>query len=218
MKAPHTTNLLPFLGLALCVLTGAPASAETYRADFEDIETGEVPDDFLVLDGEFEVKEVEGNKVLELPPYPLYTSTLLLGPAETENVSIQARFKADRQKKRTPVFGVGLSGVSGYRLQVNPARRQIELLREEVVAATAAHTWKPGVWTTVRLRVVKNGEEKWRVEGKAWSEDEEEQSRWMIEYEETEEPIPGRPSLWGIPYASKLIWFDDVLIATQSDP
>jgi hypothetical protein len=191
------------------------AHAETYRADFEDIEIGEVPDDFLVLDGEFGVKEVDGNRVLELHPFPLSTFTLLLGPAETENVSIQAQFKADQQKKRTPVFGVGLSGIGGYRLQVNPAQERIELLREEIVEATATHLWKPGVWTTLRLRVIKDGEDGWRVEGKAWSEGEEEPSGWRVSYGETEEPLSGRPSLWGIPYSGKTIWFDEILITTD---
>ena len=208
--------LFLLLGFAICAPMAGTAHAEAYRADFEDIEVGEVPNDFLVLDGEFGVTEVEGSRVLELQPFPLSTFTLLLGPAETENVSIQARFKADRQKKRTPVFGVGLSGIGGYRLQVNPAQDRIELLREEVVEVTASHSWKPDTWTTLLLRVIKDGEERWRIEGKAWPEGEEEPSDWMVSYHETEEPLSGRPSLWGIPYSGKTILFDEIAITTQT--
>src|SRR5258706_14112379 len=42
-----------------------------YQNDFEKAEVGQVPSDFLVLDGGFVVKEENGNKLLELPGTPL---------------------------------------------------------------------------------------------------------------------------------------------------
>jgi len=211
------TKTLTFLLTALIFYIGqfSFATEEKYIADFEAVDPGEVPDDFLILEGEFAVREVEGNNLLELAPFPLSTFTLLLGSAETEDVTIQARMKGDLQKRRFPVFGVGLSGISGYRLQVNPARKELELYRQEVVQATSDFSWKPDKWTVLLLQVLKTPEGKWKVQGKAWVEGSMRPADWMVSYDESEEPLSGRPSLWGTPYAGKPIWFDDAVITSN---
>src|SRR6266478_454181 len=56
------------LGLAF------PLSAQTnilYQNDFQQASLGKLPEDFLVLDGAFSVKEENGNKFMELPGAPL---------------------------------------------------------------------------------------------------------------------------------------------------
>jgi len=217
---------MPLLLLLLIALTFSTPLASTialaeeeplYKADFEDIEIGEVPDDFLVLEGEFAVEEEEGgNKILALPGQPLSTFTALFGAAEIEGNAISARIKAEAQKRRLSSFAVGLNGVSGYRLQINPTRRLLEFYREETLEASAEYNWKSGDWTYLKLRVRKLEEGKWRIEGKAWKEGENEPSGWSIAFEEAEEPHTGRPSIWGIPYAEKPIWFDDILITPSA--
>ena len=204
--------------LGRCNLESFAEGEEAYTVDFEKIEEGEVPADFLVLEGEFAVKETEGNRVLELPGQPLGTFTCLMGPAKTENVSIEARFKCERKKRRRPVFAVGLSGISGYRLEVNPARRALELYREEVVEASVPYRWKTGSWTHLKLQVLKSDSKSWKIEGKAWTENEEEPEDWAVSYQDGEEPLSGRPSIWGIPYSGKPIYFDDIKVESVPEP
>ena len=60
--------------LAMSVVTGISFAAAAlaveplYFTDFEKAEVDKVPDDMLVLDGGFGVKQADGNKVLELAP------------------------------------------------------------------------------------------------------------------------------------------------------
>ena len=63
-------RILMFCGLAI-FLIGAEASPTAYTNDFEKAEVGKVPDELMVLDGTFAVREVDGNKCLELAPDPV---------------------------------------------------------------------------------------------------------------------------------------------------
>src|SRR5579872_5662613 len=93
--------------LALLAAAGAPARAEEkalYENNFEKAEVGKVPDDFLVLDGGFVVKEDGGNKVLELPGAPLDTFGLLFGPTEKFDAAVSVRIKGTRKGRRYPTF------------------------------------------------------------------------------------------------------------------
>src|SRR5438874_2648956 len=143
-----------------CAFAAQPKTL--YRNDFEKAEIGKVPEDFLVLDGGFAVRQEGGNKFLELPGAPLGEDTfgLLFGPTEPENVSASARIFGTAKGRRFPAFAVGLNGVGGLKLQVSPAKKLVELYRGEEVVATAPYTWEPGSWTLLRLdvRKVKDGE------------------------------------------------------------
>jgi hypothetical protein len=54
---------------------------------------------------------------------------VLFGPTETADVQVSARIHGTGKGRRYPTFGVGLSGVGGYRLQVSPAKKLVELYR-----------------------------------------------------------------------------------------
>ena len=69
----------------------------------------DLPADFLVLDGAFEVKEEAGNKFLELPGAPLETFGVLFGPTEKDGLSVGVRIFGTLKGRRFPAFGAGLS-------------------------------------------------------------------------------------------------------------
>ena len=71
--------------LELCLL------APLYTNNFESAELDKVPDDMLVLDGAFAVKQDDSNKFLELPGAPLDTFGVLFGPATNANVTVTAK-------------------------------------------------------------------------------------------------------------------------------
>src|SRR5207302_5856033 len=115
-----------------------------YENDFEQSELDKVPDDFLVLDGQFAVKAEGGNKFLELPGAPLDTFGALFGPTEKEGTAVSARIFGTAKGRRYPTFGVGLNGqgTSAYRLQVSPAKKALELFKGDEVKASAPYEWQ----------------------------------------------------------------------------
>ena len=184
-----------------------------YENNFEKAQAGSVPEDFLVLDGGFTVKEVQGNKVLELPGAPLDTFGLLFGPSEKESTAASARFFGAAKGRRFPVFDLGLYGVGGYKLRVSPGKKQLELYRGDAVKKAVPLEWQPGKWTTLKLQVVKAGDKEWKVEGKFWQEGTTEPAKASIDFTDTDAPATGRASVSGMPYSGLPIWFDDFVVS-----
>ncbi len=204
--------LCGLLSLA-CASFAEDAGKPVYQNDFEKSEVGKVPEEIMVLGGEFAVKADGTNKVLELPGAPLDSFAVQFGPSEKENVAASAKIFGTSKGRRAPTFGVGLGGVSGWKLQVSPGKKAVELLRDAEVKATLAFDWKSGEWTQLRLqiRAIKSGE--WKIEGKAWQGGSESKD-WMISADEKEEPVAGKASVLGSPFAGTPIWFDELRVET----
>lgn len=195
------------------------------QEDFSTTEVGKLPEGMLVLDGGFAVREEGGNKFLELPGAPLETYGVLFGPAnresatrsspseqppETGSMTVTARVFGTGKGRRFPTFAVGLGGVGGYRLQVSPGKKELELFRGEVDQASVPFTWSAGEWLWLKLHVRSIKEGEWKVEGKAWKEGTTPPSDWTITWSDTAAPKPGRASVWGCPFAGTPIRFDDL--------
>jgi hypothetical protein len=188
--------------------------AALYSNGFDKAEPGKLPEDLMVLEGGFTVQEEGGNKFLELPGAPLETFGLLFGSTETENVSASARFYGTAQGRRFPTFSLGLNGVGGYKLQMSPGKKALELLKgESELLASVPYTWESGTWTSLRLQIRKTGEGQWRLEGKAWKHGGAEPGKWMISHIEKTAPIAGRAGVWGMPYSGTPIRFDDLTMS-----
>lgn len=207
---------------ALLTLFAAAATALgadlPYKVDFEKAQPGSVPEDFLVLDGAFAVKEQGGNKVLELPGAPLDTFGLLFGPSLKENATVSARIFGEAKGRRYPTFDVGLNGVGGYRLRVSPGKKQLELFRSDTLKKSVPLEWKPGQWTHLKLTVLKASESTWIVSGKVWQEGTVEPAQAAIQHEDTEAPPAGRASVFGSPYSGAPIRFDDLAVEAALPP
>jgi hypothetical protein len=191
------------------------APAPLYTNNFESAELEKVPDDMLVLDGAFVVKQEDGNKFLELPGAPLDTFGALFGPTTNANVAVTARIYATGKGRRYPTFGVGLDGAGGYKLKVAPSKNQLELYKGDDVIASAPFKWKSGTWTLFRLQV-RSAASQWIIEGKAWDSPAKEPDKWDITYNEKTEPGAGRASISGSPYSGTPIRYDDVAITPVS--
>ena len=182
-----------------------------YEMNFEQAEVGKVPEDFLVLDGAFEVKQEDGNKFLELPGAPVDGFGVLFGPTEKSGVSVSARIRGTNHGRRYPAFGVGLNGQSGYRLQISPGKKALEIYKGDLVVASVPYEWKSGEWTMFQFQIVKAGEV-WKLAGKVWVQGVAEPAQAMVSYDEKEEPSAGRASIWGNPFATTPIQFDDLVV------
>jgi len=207
-----TSRPIFLLLLAAASLTLPLYAAEPiYKNDFESAEVGKMPPEMMVMAGAFEVKQDKDGKYLELPGEPLDTFGLLFGPSVKDDVSASARFFGTKKGRKFPTFGVSLNGVNGYRLQVSAAKGALEFYKGDEAKLSVPYTWVPDAWTKLRITVRKSGAG-WVVEGKAWAAGSPEPEKPLITLEEKTEPNAGRAGIWGMPFASTPIRFDDLLI------
>lgn len=211
------------LGMLVAAMAAVPVSVPAaavkplYENRFEKAEVGKVPDEMLVLEGGFAVKEEAGAKFLELPGAPLDTFGVLFGPTEGSGLAVQARVFGTLKGRRFPTFAVGLNGVGGYRLQVSPAKKLLELYKGDDVLASAPFNWESGSWTVLRLQSRKLPDGEIKVEGKAWKQGATEPKEWAIGHSDKSEAPSGRASLWGSPYAGTPIGFDDLVVTRAEE-
>ncbi len=214
---------------ALGITIGSAIAAEPlYHTDFKDIEIGEVPDDMLVFDGDFAVREFEGKKVFELPGSPLETFGFLFGPnviftddetkfktgeQELKGFTVSARVQSAKNGRRYPTFSIGVCGVSGYRLRNSPAKRSVELVKGEEPVATMSFDWPSGEWTEMKLQIESDAG-LWAVKGKVWKSGETEPAGWQLTHINSEKPNPGKASAWAAPYSGQPIRFGELTIET----
>lgn len=209
---------LPFCCLLAAVgcVVAQPAKP-LFKQNFEDAKPPALPADFLVLEGEFTVKAEGANKFLELPGSPLDTFGVLFGPTAKSDVAAESRFFGTGKGRRFPSFGIGLNGVSGYKLMVVPSKKALEILRNDEIKATVPFAWESGKWAHLRISIVSLNSGKFLVAGKAWQEGAKEPADWNIRFLEEAEPAPaGRASIWGSPYSGTPILFDDLLLTPAS--
>lgn len=209
------------LVLALSLGLGWCASAQSgkvlYENDFQKAALDKVPDDMLVLDGGFAVKQEGENKLLELPGAPLESFGVLYGPTEAANVEATARIFGTGKGRRFPTFGVGLNGVGGYKLQIAPSKKQIELFKGEEIVASKSFEWAGNNhWTLMRLQVRKVADGV-QIEGKAWKEGTDEPKEWQLSHTDKSPAPAGRASIWGNPFSGTPIRFDDLKMLSVAD-
>jgi hypothetical protein len=202
--------LLLSAGCAAMAADDASKSSLVYENTFEKAELKKVPDDMMVMEGGWSVVEEGANRFIELPGAPLETFGVLFGPTESHGIGVSARVFGTGKGRRFPTFAVGLNGVGGYRLQVSPAKKLIELYRGDELLKSAPFQWEQGTWTVLRLqsRKVKDGE--FAIEGKAWKHGAAEPKEWAISHTDAAEVPAGRASIWGAPYSGTPIGFDDL--------
>lgn len=217
---PRTTPWLRLLTLVVAVAgpLGAADAKPTYANDFSQAAPGPLPDgEFSVLDGAFEIKADGAQRFVELPGSPLETFGVLFGPTQVDGVQAAARMSGTKQGRRLPTFALGLNGAGGYRLQVSPAKNQIELFKGDDAKASATFTWESGAWIQLRLQVRQVKAGLWRIEGKAWIDGQPEPAGWQVITEDTTAPAAGRASFWGAPYSGTPIRFGQLKVGPATE-
>jgi hypothetical protein len=207
-------NKTALISLLAALLAGS-AFAQTkvlYENDFEQAAVDKLPDEMMLIEGGFAVKAEAGNQFLELPGAPLDTYGVIFGPTESSNLVITARIFSTNKGRRYPTFAVGLNGIGGYKLQVAPGREKLELIKGDTVQQAIPNQWKSGVWTHLKLQIRKISAGEYKIEGKVWNAGEAEPKDWAITMNEKELPPPGRASIWGSPFASTPIRYDDIKV------
>jgi hypothetical protein len=190
----------------------AQATGPLYQNDLQKLEAGKLPDEFLVLGGDFSIVKDADNVLIELPAEPIDAFGLLYGPTfKNEGSTASARFFGTKKGRRAPAFGVGLYGISGYKVRLSPAAGKLEILKDEMIKADVPFEWKSESWTRLRIQARPGGNGQWKVQGRAWPDGEKEPETWQIEWTDSEAPPSGRASLIGAPYSGIPLRFDDLM-------
>jgi hypothetical protein len=183
-----------------------------FAINADDWSEGDVPKEVFVVDGTIRVASKDGNKAIMVDPQPITDASAQLGDSASGSSSIQARVFATKKGRSYPRFGVSLHGMSGFRLIVNVAKKQVELVRQDEVVATAPVTWTSDTWTMVKLSATKRGEGDWLVTGKAWPADMDEPRENQLSHKDKTLKGQGKAAIWGSPFSEMPIYFDDIKI------
>jgi len=180
-----------------------------YQNDFSQAVEGELSNEFLVMEGDFSVEKTDVESYLKLSPVPLVDSSVQFGKHFTGNGFIRVRVKAERQGRRSPRFGVGLYGVSGFQFSVVPSERKIVLSHGMEVVQSTTFKWRSGEWHFVELSVMETGNN-WTVSGRVWAESEQRPDNAQIEYIADVKLVKGRAYVSGMPSSGSPIYYDDI--------
>ncbi len=206
-------KLCVYSAFLVCVFGGTAVRSETiYQNDFQSVELGQEPEDFLVLDGGFVVREKDSDHYLQLPGTPLENFGALFGPSRRDGMRISIRIKGQNKRRLAPAFGVGLHGLGGFKLMVSANKRKLELLRGDEVLTAVDFQWQSVGWTQILFEARPAGESGWIVRGKVWNAGGSEPGDWSIEFSASSAPPRGKASIWGHPFSGHPIGYDAVKV------
>ena len=188
------SSILFFLSFVCGCVTPLPEpdKGAFYRESFE---SKSLPASFTAITGQVNIKRGEKNSYAVLRPDSRETVGILFGPAFSSGLRLEARFLAEDGEKSS-TFAVGLNGLSGYKLRVNPNKQTLELLSNNALVHSVKYEWSAGQWTYLHLQVRELPGRQWSVEGKVWQEKQAKPKEWTLQWTDTARPQNGQPSAW----------------------
>lgn len=198
----------------------ADAKLKEFNIDCNGWDEGVPPDDLFVVEGTIKIVTKDGSKAIMIDPVPIVDATAQIGDSAAGTSIIQAKVLASKKGRSYPRFGVSVHGLSGHRLFVNCAKKQLELIKSDEVVASAPYTWTSDAWTQIKLEVVLGADGNWQISGKAWPGDGQEPTDPQIKHQEPKDKIKGngKAAIWGTPFSELPIYIDEVKlkVATKS--
>lgn len=193
------------------------AGGEALKIDFSADATGDLPSDYMVSDAEarFTIEEDAGNKLLRMSPSPIVDGGVLVGKSVKGGATVTARIRATAKRRSFPRFGVGLHGVSGYRLLAAPADKELQLMKDDAVVAKAPLEWKSGTWAHFELSLSPSAEGGSAMEGRLWEEGQARPAAPQLTFAVKTPPGTGKASVWAAPYSELPVDFDDITVAAR---
>lgn len=165
--------------------------------NFDSRTPGPPPPHWINTTGKYQVRDIEGNKVLaKLADNPFTKRARSYFGLNTEHdYTIEADVMATEKRRQ-----MGDGGVVAQRYQLvlfgNHQRLELQPWQPETTrTATVAFPWKKDTWYRLKLRVENLPDGKVKAQGKAWPASEPEPSAWTIE---RIDPIGNRQGAPGI--------------------
>jgi outer membrane protein assembly factor BamB len=182
--------------------------------DFESYKPGSFPRHWINTAGKYEVREVEGNKVLVKKSDNPFTFVRRvrshMGSSAWSDYTVTIDVLGKRRRRRMGDAGIIAQRfkffvyANSQRLVLNPWQPETKR------AVTQPIQWEPDVWYRMKLRVDNLPGGKVRARGKVWRRDEPEPTDWLIEYLDSAGNRQGSPGLYADAYAD--IFFDNLKI------
>lgn len=211
-------RLIP-LWIALgCSATLCAEELKSFKIDCDAWSEGDPPKEVFVVDGTIKVAAKDGNKALMVDFHPIADASAQLGESANGSAAIQAKVFGSKRARSYPRFGVSVHGMSGYRLMVNAAQKELELVKNEEKVASVPFAWTTDTWVQIKLEVAKKGDKEWEISGKAWADGTAEPSEPMIMHQDATLKGQGKCAVWGSPYSEMPIYFDDIKIQVAAAP
>jgi hypothetical protein len=201
---------------AACSLHAQQLQSFDIKAD--DWAEGEPPKDVFVVDGTIKIAARDGNKAIVIDPNPITDASAQLAASAGGNASIEAKILAIKRGRSTPRFGVSVHGMSGHRLIVNPAKKSLELIKNDQTLATVPFAWTSEVWVKVKLEAKKGEGTAWTITGKAWPADAAEPAEPLIKHQDKGLKGQGKCAIWATPFSGEPVFFDDIHITVETPP
>ena len=192
--------------------SGGPANTKRFSFDCEQWSEGVPPKEVFVVDGTIKIAKKDGNKAIMIDPSPIVDANAQLGDSSNGTASITARVFASKKGRSYPRFGVSVHGMSGYRLIVNCAKKEIELIKNEAVVKTAPFAWATDTWTRLKIEARQQEGKKWVVTAKAWPGDGMEPVEPLITHADDTIKGQGKAAIWGTPFSEQPIYIDDIKV------
>lgn len=190
----------------------------SFRVDLSGAAAGPVSKELaFVVEGVWTVEEKGGAPALKLEPVPITDASAQVGPSAKGSAWVSARVFASKKARSFPRFGVSVHGMSGYRLMVNGAKKQVELVKSDEVVATAPFVWTTDTWVTLRLEARQAAQEgPWTITAQV-TVDGATPGEPLIKHEDTSKMKgSGKCGLWATPYSEQAVFFADIQGEVQS--
>jgi hypothetical protein len=184
-----------------------------YEESFTDVAEGELPEDFFVLDGDFEVITKDNNKCLKLSWEPVGEHGFLYGPRQSFN-SFEVSFSClgAMKSRRHNVFASSLGGIRGHIFRINPVSKELSLhYGETSICDVSLPSWSLSDWMNVHFRITGSGK-KSKCEILISNQNDFDNTEMATELLIEDELKHGRFALWGFAYAEQDIYWDNLII------
>ena len=183
--------------------------------DFEGIEVGKGPANWVGVFIKAKVREIEGAGKVLVKPRPakgVPRANFYAGSSDMSGYTVQADLLGTQERRRRPDMGLIASGYI-LDLQGNHQRLQIRSWSAELrMAETLDFAWESGVWYTMKMRVDQIGD-KAVIRGKVWKRSEEEPAEWSITAQDPHPIRSGSPGLYG--YSPVDIYYDNFKVTVS---
>ena len=114
-----------------------------------------------------------------------------------------------------PSVAAGIGGVRGLRLRLNPAARILSYLMTNKLKEITL-LWVGDQWWSVRFQMTPaDSNQSTIAQFKLWPKLEKEPIPWLFTQTFDIQYMGGKCALWGFPYASTPIQFDDLTILSK---
>ena len=184
-----------------------------YEESFTDVAEGELPENFFVLDGDFQVIEKEGNKCLELKGKPVGEHGFLYGPRlSADSFEVSFSCLGSVKSRRHSVFAGSLGGMRGLTFRTNPVSKKFLLAYSEAIfGKVSLSNWSSSDWMQVVLHINRQGDN-FQCEIFVSQKNDSQKAVPMGKVVIQNQIKSGRCALWGFAYAEQEMYWDDLKI------